>query len=176
MKNEFEERLKGGHPNSLGNTVEVVEEVLSDKNRFDELFNCYYSDDEIVRLRTSSAMKRICLADQSILLPYLDKIIYDISKINQASTQWTLAILFELLEKKMSSKQILRAKEIMKNNIENHNDWIVLIQSMNTLVLWSKNDQELQKWIIPQLERLKEDKRKSVSNKAKKFLAKINYD
>jgi hypothetical protein len=29
MKN-FEERLKGGHPNSLGNTVEVVDEILAE--------------------------------------------------------------------------------------------------------------------------------------------------
>jgi len=29
MKSNFEQRLTGGHPNSLENTVEVVEEILS---------------------------------------------------------------------------------------------------------------------------------------------------
>ncbi len=56
MKN-FENRLKGRHPNSLGNTIEIVEEVLADYKLFDELFNCYFSEDETVRLRTSNAMK-----------------------------------------------------------------------------------------------------------------------
>ena len=56
MKN-FEQRLTGGHPNSLGNTIEVVNEVLKDEKLFDELFNCYFSRDEIVRLRVSNAMK-----------------------------------------------------------------------------------------------------------------------
>ncbi len=36
----FEDRLKGGHSNSLGETVIIVEEVLAHPNRFEELFNC----------------------------------------------------------------------------------------------------------------------------------------
>jgi len=57
--NDFEKRLKGGHPNSLGNTIEVVEEVLAKNDLFNELFNCYFSNDEVVRLRTSNAMNFI---------------------------------------------------------------------------------------------------------------------
>ena len=56
----FEHMLSGGHPNSLGNTVEVVEIVLSDRFLLENLYNCYLSQDEVVRLRTSNAMKRIC--------------------------------------------------------------------------------------------------------------------
>lgn len=63
MKN-FETRLQGGHPNSLGNTIEVVNEVLAENALFNELFECYFSPDEIVRLRTSNAMKRICKAEK----------------------------------------------------------------------------------------------------------------
>mgnify|MGYP001359304488 FL=1 len=46
MKN-FETRLQGGHPNSLGNTIEVVNEVLAENALFNELFECYFSPDEI---------------------------------------------------------------------------------------------------------------------------------
>ncbi|GAB4243341.1 MAG: hypothetical protein Tsb0034_21160 [Ekhidna sp.] len=62
MKN-FEARLSGGHPNSLGNTIEVVDAVLADPSNFEELFDCYQSDDEVVRLRVSNAMKRTCKAN-----------------------------------------------------------------------------------------------------------------
>lgn len=87
----FEQRLTGGHPNSLGNTVAVVEAVLDQPELFNELFNCYFSHDEVVRLRTSNAMKRICKANKSLLLPYLDRFLTEISQIDQPSTQWTLA-------------------------------------------------------------------------------------
>ena len=36
--------------------------VLADRTRLDELFDCYFSNDPVVRLRTSSAMKRVTVA------------------------------------------------------------------------------------------------------------------
>ena len=169
----FEERLKGGHPNSLGNTVEVVEEVLAENDLFQELFNCYFSNDEIVRLRTSNAMKRVGKVKKSILIPYINRFINEISKIDQASTQWTLSQLFKLLKKDMTPVQIQQAKEIMKNNLANHNDWIVLNQTMDTLTEWSKEDSALKEWVVPHLERLTADSRKSIAGRATKMLDKI---
>ncbi|WP_422083806.1 hypothetical protein [Ulvibacterium sp.] len=170
---DFESRLKGGHPNSLGNTVEVVEAVLADNDLFDELYHCYFSTDEVVRLRTSNAMKRICKAKKPILVPYMDRFLTDIAKIDQASTQWTLAQLFGMLEQEMSERQIEQAKKIMKNNLAHHSDWIVLNQAMDTLTNWSKKDTDLKTWILPHLERLSSDERKSVSGRAKKMIDKL---
>lgn len=172
MKN-FEDRLKGGHPNSLGNTVEVVEAVLAENGLFNELFNCYFSEDEVVRLRTSNAMKRICKSKKQILIPYIDRFLTDIAEIDQASTQWTLAQLFGMMEKEMTEKQIEQAKKIMKNNLAYHNDWIVLNQTMDTLANWSTKDLDLKAWILPHLERLSSDERKSVSGRAKKMINKL---
>ncbi|MEL6355630.1 MAG: hypothetical protein AAFQ37_01735, partial [Bacteroidota bacterium] len=167
---DFENRLKGGHPNSLGNTIEVVEEVLADHTLFRELFNCYFSDDEVVRLRTSNAMKRVCKEEQHLLRPYIDRFLTEIATIDQASTQWTLSQLFGILEKDMSTKQRTKAKEIMKNNLANHQDWIVLNATMDTLGKWSKNDDTLKGWLKPHAERLMQDSRKSVAKRAGKLL------
>ena len=78
MSQSIEHRLTGGHPNSLGNTIEVVEEVFENHELFDELFNCYFSDDEVVRLRTSNAMKRVCKHDKTMLVPYIDRFLTEI--------------------------------------------------------------------------------------------------
>lgn len=80
--NEFEEQLTGGHPNSLGNTIALVDAVLADKHLLDELYQCYFSEDKVVRLRVSNAMKRICREHPEWLAPYMDGLISDISKIN----------------------------------------------------------------------------------------------
>lgn len=167
---DFEQRLTGGHPNSLGNTLEVVEEVFEDHSLFDELFNCYFSNDEVVRLRTSNAVKRVCKAQKHVLIPYIDRLLTEIAVIDQASTQWTLANLFDLLSKEMSSAQKDRAEEIMKNNLANHQDWIVLNNSMETLGKWSKKDETLKAWLLPHLKRLSADDRKSVAGRADKLL------
>jgi hypothetical protein len=167
----FENRLKGGHPNSLGNTVEIVEEVLREPALFNELFNCYFSDDEVVRLRVSNAMKRICKAQKILLIPYIDRFLTEIANINQASTQWSLAQLFDMMEKEMSESQIKLAIKIMQDNIAKHHDWIVLNMTMDTLAKWAKKDANLRAWLRPHAERLAKDSRKSVKSKANKTLA-----
>jgi len=170
----FAQRLTGGHPNSLGNTVEIVDEVLAKTELFDELFNCYFSEDEVVRLRTSNAMKRVCKANKALLIPYLDRFLSEIAVIDQASTQWTLAQLFDMLDKEMSAAQIESAKQLLKHNLANHKDWIVLNATMDTLGKWAKKDDELRSFMLPHLERLEQDDRKSVAGRARKTLAKLS--
>lgn len=168
--NNFEPRLKGGHPNSLGNTIEIVEEVLQNHKLFEEFFNCYFSHDEVVRLRVSNGMKRIGKEDKNVLVPYIDRFLAEVSKIEQASAQWTLAQLFLLLEKQMSSTQIEKATNLMKHNLANHHDWIVLNQTMQTLGTWAKDNNDLKNWLQPHLKRLSIDERKSVAKRAKTLL------
>ncbi|MEM8506301.1 MAG: hypothetical protein AAF717_00670 [Bacteroidota bacterium] len=165
---DFEDRLKGGHPNSLGNTIEIVEEVLETPSLFGRVFECYFSNDEVVRLRVSNAMKRICKAEKKLVVPYLDRLLNEISRIDQASTQWTLAQLFLALEKDMTSAQKSRAITIMKKNLVSHDDWIVLNQTMETLGRWASKDIGLKHWLQPHLLRLSKDERKSVAKKAMK--------
>jgi hypothetical protein len=168
--NTFEKMLTGGHPNSLGNTVEVVDIVLNDENRFEDLYQCYFSKDEVVRLRVSSAMKRICKERSDRLVPYLDRLLIKVSNINQASTQWTLAQLFLWLEKEMTPDQKIQAVRILRKNLENSNDWIVQNNTIETLSHWAKEDSDLKEWLIPRLEHFKKNDRKSVAGRAGKML------
>lgn len=170
---QFEEMLTGGHPNSLGQTVEVVELVLASQARLSDLYSCYFSDDEIVRLRVSNAMKRVCRVQPDWFIPFLDGLLDDISKIEQASTQWTLANLFQMLWNLMDDTQRTKAKKILKLNLEKWNDWIVLNNTMETLAGWSSDDIELRNWLIPKLNKLKSDSRRSVSNRALKLHRKL---
>ena len=167
---KFEEMLTGGHPNSLGRTVEVVDMVLEDQNRFEELYQCYFSQNEVVRLRTSNAMKRICKEEKKLLLPYVESFLNEISLLKQASAQWTLAQLFLELTPDLSQEQKKKATEILKYNLIHQTDWIVLNMTIKTLATWSKKNNKLRDWLIPQLEYLEHDKRKSVSNNAKKTM------
>ncbi|MEM1217087.1 MAG: hypothetical protein AAGJ82_15440 [Bacteroidota bacterium] len=169
----FERRLMGGHPNSIGNTVEIVAEVLAQPTYFDELFHCYFSEDEVVRLRTSNTMKRLAKENHALLLPYLDRLLTDVAKIDQASTQWTLAQLFLLYQKELTPTQKAQATAIMQSNLAHHQDWIVLNQTLETLARWSQKDDELKTWLLPHLTRLAADERKSITRRAGKWLEKL---
>jgi hypothetical protein len=168
--NNFETALTGGHPNSLGNTVSVVQEILQNPKRIQELFDCYFSTDEIVRLRVSNAFKRIAKEKPELVVPFLDQFITKISKINQASTQWTFAQLFIILDKFVTDKQRQEVMQILKNNLINYTDWIVLNFTMEALLSYCKKYSELKSWLKPHLEKLAKDSRKSVANRTTKYL------
>ena len=169
----FEAMLSGGHPNSLGRTEEVVELVFADRSRLDELFECYSGDDEVVRLRVSSALKRVTIARPDWTMGYVDRLQTEVAAIEQASTQWTLALLFGLLVDHLSPEQNRRAIEIMQRNLAHHDDWIVMNNTVKVLGSWSENDPGLRRWLRPHAERLAADPRKSVASNARRLLDRI---
>ena len=180
MAERFEDMLTGGHPNSLGRTVEVVEQVLADPARFEELFSCYQSEDAVVRLRVSNAMKRIEAERHDLLVPYIDRLIGEVGALDQASAQWTLAQLFARLapdmDRDMDRGQRAGALTIMKRNLANHDDWIVLNATIETLAAWAAEDIDLSAWLRPHLQRLSTDSRKSVAKRASKKLSALGFE
>ncbi len=168
---DFETMLRGGHPNSLGRTVEVVEMVLANEQWLPLLFDCYRSDDPVVRLRTSNALKRVTREQPAWLLPFVDRLLDEIAAIDQDSTRWTLANLFQLLATRMSPAQRRRATAVMQHNLDTCHDWIVLNRTMETLGEWARDDARLERWLQPRLERLTGDTRKSVARKAVRTMA-----
>lgn len=167
----FEAMLSGGHPNSLGRTVDVVDAVLDDPTRLAQLYDCYFSPDEVVRLRVSSAMKRVTIEHPEWTIEFMDRLQRDVAAIDQASVQWTLAVLFDLTKEFQSPAQRARSIEIVKHNLAHHDDWIVLNNSLKVLYEWSIDDPALADWLSPQLERLTRDPRRSVAGRANKLLA-----
>ncbi len=165
--------LTGGHPNSLGRTVEVVGLVLKDKARLRELLDCYESKDEVVRLRVSNALKRVEAERHAWLLPHLDELIDNVGKLDQASAQWTLAQLFGRYAGDLSPDQRKRALALMKRNLEHHDDWIVLNHTLETLSAWARKDAALKTWLKPHVERLSCEPRKSIAGRAKKKMKEL---
>lgn len=169
----FSEMLSGGHPNSLGRTLEVVEIVLQDRSRLDELFACYRSPDAVVRLRTSNALKRVEVERHDWLVPYVDRLIHEVGELDQPSAQWTLAQLFGRLAGAMSADQRGKAAALMQRNLSTSRDWIVLNASMDTLAEWAPSDPGLRTWLAEPLQRLAIDDRRSVAGRARKHLARL---
>ncbi|QBK30385.1 hypothetical protein [Roseitalea porphyridii] len=166
----FRMMLAGGHPNSLGRTLEVVEIVLDDPGRMDELFDCYFSEDAIVRLRTSNACRRVFKARPDWFPAWADRFITEVSAIDQPSAKWTLAQLFLEHEKRLTAKQRAAATAIMIRNLQEEDDWIALNMTMKTLQRWVKRDAAIIPRIEVRVRALADDRRKSVANGARKLL------
>ena len=166
----FEKSLKGGHPNSLGNTLEVVDVVLGNTDKMEDLFLCYQSDDETVRLRTSNAFKRIFRAKRELFKQWKQRFIKEVAEIDQPSAKWTsIQILNELFDQ-LDEKEKTQSVEICLRYLRNEKDWIVINQSLNFM----RNHQERFDFKDPEMMKLLnffvEDGRKSISKNAEKIL------
>ena len=103
-------------------------------------------------------------------IDFIDGLQSDVAAIDPASTQWTLASLFDSMADRLSPHQRSRAVEIMQENLAEHSDWIVLNKSMKVLGRWDKADRGPAEWLLPHARRLAQDERKSVPANARELL------
>ena len=168
----FELPLREGR-NTLGRTLEVVAAIDEDPSLIDELIATYRSDDEWVRLRVSSALKRVVMRDPVLVYAHIDDLLTWVALIDQPSTQWTLANVFATLRNYLTDEQSTRAVDIMQRNLITSHDWIVLNETMRTLGDWAVGDAELRDWLVPRLVDLADEPRKSIRSRAQKLLEQL---
>ena len=168
MPKSFADVLQGGHPNSLGRTEEVVDTVLADRSRLEELFATMADPDAVVRLRVGDALEKVCREQPGWFVAHVDRLLGDLGQIEQPSVQWHVAQMLHHVRGDLSDDQAQRATDLLQRNLTKSTDWIVLNVTMDVLTQWAKTNPELAGWLAPQLERLRQDNRTSVAKRASK--------
>jgi len=135
------------------------------------LFECVFSDDEIVRLRAGDAVEKVCRERPELLVPYIDRLLEEVSTIKQPSVQWHLAQIVR--ETPLTPKQRASGIKVLKQMLAETNDWIVIQHALITLVMFADDDDGLRSWLIPQLKHYQQDPRRSVARRASKLLAQL---
>ena len=174
---DFEVALTGGHPNSLGRTLEVVDVVQSDLTHIERLYDCFKSTDPVVRLRTSNAFKRLVRANPMLFENYAHKLVREVGAIPQDSTSWTVAqIIGENLKQWRELSQDIQDESIqfLFGLFTRSNDWIVLNAALKTLANIAVYDGTVDARFRPIAEEYLNDPRKSVSNTARKAIVAID--
>jgi hypothetical protein len=143
--------------------------VLDDRGRLSELFDCVFSDDEVVRMRATDALEKVCREHPEWLGPYVDGMLSDLAAIEQPSVQWHLVQMIGELD--LGPKQRRRAVTILKDNLEKAGDWIVLNYSIEVFARFVELDASLRPYFIEQLEKLRHSRHRSVAKRASKILS-----
>lgn len=128
----------GGKSNSLGEAGAVVENVLHDPARLEELYACMFEEDSWLRMRAADSFEKICRAHPEWLEPYIDRLLGDLTKSTQPSIMWHLAQIFAQVRLDALQKaaviawlqNILSSKEV---------DWIVAANAMKVLVQFTRD-------------------------------------
>lgn len=170
----FEQTLTGGHPNSLGQTLDVVAVVVKAPERLRELIDTYSSSDEVVRLRVSSALKRLSRENPVAFAASMDYYLDTIADLDQPSAQWTRAQIALEMDGLLLPEQRQRLTTELLHQLEHSTDWIVISHTLKTLGQWSQQDAGLAKALRPVATKHAQDPRKTVSAAAHKALSDLS--
>ena len=163
----------GGKSNSLGRTNEVIDTVLSDQQRLDELYACVSSDDAWIRMRAIDAIEKVCRQHPEWIKPYIDTFQNELSISKQPSIQWHLAQMYIELDMSESQKNI--AIDWLKSLLSDTDvDWIVSANAMKTLVQFTHDGLVDTNTTFDLLRIQQGHKSKSVVKKANGFLHELS--
>ena len=87
----LEELLRGGDPRALKGVTRVVDVVLHDPGRFDEVMHAMAHDDEVVRMRAADAAEKISRTNPECLEPFKSTLLLAAAMAEQPSLRWHLA-------------------------------------------------------------------------------------
>jgi hypothetical protein len=164
--------LTGGNPRTLGRTEEVVTLALGNRTRLKELFGCLLEEDEAIRMRASDALEKVCRQRPAWLQAFVPQLLTEVAVIEQASVQWHLAQI--LGEVELTPSQRATACRILKRNLAQKKDWIVVNYSMETLAKFSRDDSQSRTEVLAMLKGLLSDPHTSVVARARKLIAALS--
>jgi hypothetical protein len=162
--------LEGAHRNSLGRAAEVVDTVLQDKPRLEELYTCLFDDDPWVRMRAADSLEKVCREHPEWLEPYITRFEKELSGSTQPSIQWHLAQMYAQVSLTPTQKKF--ALQWLKSLIATVEvDWIVSANAMETLVQFTRDGSFPKSDMAKLLKIQQHHKSKAVVRRAGKFLA-----
>lgn len=174
MDENFSEMLQaGGHANSLGRVNEVIEIVLDDGSRLEELYACMFHEDAWVRMRAADAIEKVCRQHPDWLKSYIDRIASELSGSTQPSIQWHLAEIYRQVD--LTEAQKTFAINWLKNLISTVEvDWIVAANTMTTLLKFTKDGSFSRTEMFSLLKVQQEHKSNAVKKRATRLLGELS--
>lgn len=160
----------GGHKNSLGEVPQVIEIVLQNQHRIEELYNCLFDEDAWVRMRAADALEKICRVHPDWLLPYIDRLANDFGASLQPSIQWHMAQIYKQVPLTPAQRDV--AIQWLTQRIATKDvDWIVAANAMETLAQFAHDGSFPLDQLVPLLKVQQHHKSSAVVRRATKILA-----
>ncbi len=165
----IEALLTGGNSRSLRNAGIVIDAASRQPERLEELVECVFSADEIVRMRASDALEKVCRADPGLLQRFVPRLLGEMSRIEQPSVQWHLAQI--LAEIQLDEPERATAIAILEHNLDTSGDWIVTNLTLQALAVFARTSPAVRARLTERLHRYQDSPYKSVASRARKLAA-----
>jgi hypothetical protein len=163
-------KLQGGDRRSIGQSAQIVAEVLADPSLFGIVFEGMLDDDPLIRMRCADAVEKITVSHPEYLRPYKTQLLKQAAQAEQQEVRWHVAQLFSRI--KWTPKERRRIVSILTEYL-NDKSRIVKTCSMQALADISEQDADLRPAIVQRLEVLTRMGSPAMKSRGRKLLAKL---
>ena len=165
------QKLKGGDLRSIGRADEVVDDVLKHPVLFGEVFEGMLDEDPVIRMRSADVLEKVSSRHPEYLQPFKDRLINEVSKIEQQEVHWHVAQMFSYL--KINKTERDRIIKILLFYIDNSKSKIVKVCSMQTLADLAEKDATIRSEIVRKLEKIVKTGSPAMVNRGKKLINRL---
>lgn len=166
------EKLRGGDLRSIGNANEVAQEILGSPNLFQIVFNGIADEDPVIRMRCADAVQKASELKPELLQPYYERLINEISKIDQQEVQWHVAQMFSVIEPTDKERKIMM--EILFTYLNSSKSKIVQVFSMQALTDIAVKYPPIKQRVKIKIEEVMREGSPALRSRGKKLLKKLN--
>lgn len=163
-------KLQGGDRRSIGRVDEVIGIVLGSPSLFEELINGLFTDDPLVRMRSSDAVEKITLVKPDLLKPYKRKLIRLAADTEQQEVRWHMAQILPRLTLKPGDRKTI--VDILFTYL-NDQSKIVVTLTLQALADFAAEDINLRPRVVRVLEDLTETGSPAIKNRGRKLLERL---
>jgi len=163
-------KLDGTDRRSIGRVNEVVSEVLADPGLFGIVFDGMLQNNPVVRMRCADAVEKITLRYPEYLIPFKQKLIQQVAKVEQQEVRWHVAQLFSRLALNRGERH--RVSEILTGYLSDESR-IVKTFAMQALADIAEVDVELRDSIVRRLEELTRTGSPAMQSRGRRLLTRF---
>lgn len=164
------ERLSGGDRRQIGMSDEVVSLVLRDNASFGELFDAMLHEDSVVRVRAADATEKLTRVRPDLLAPFRKRLIEEVGETDQQEVRRHVAQM--LANVRLDPKERSKATALLERYLQD-TSVVVVLEALQTLVDFARDDRGLRKRITPIVERMAVRGTPAMQARARKFLARL---
>ncbi len=162
------QKLTGGDLRSIGRAEEVVEDILKDPDLFAQVFEGISHEDPRIRMRSADALEKVSSKYPEYLQPFKERLIKDVSQIEQKEVRWHVAQMFSYLE--YNKKERDTVIKILFSYIDSSKSNIVKVFSMQTSAELAKNDNNIKPMILKKIKQAIKTGSPAVKNRGQKLI------
>lgn len=162
-------KLKLGDRRTTGKSNEVAK-IIDDPELFAEVFQGLYSENPGLRMRCADSLEKAAAERHGLIQPYKQKLLEEISKIDQQEVKWHVAQLISYLD--LNDQEKFEAASVLFKYIATAKSNIVKVFSMQALadLSLSMKDEGFRKKVLETIEELVGNGAPSVRARGKKLL------